>query len=89
MRTYEVFLKKEGRDAFQHAGSLDAPDDELAMLYCRESYLRRGEGSHAWVVPRDQVLALDPVDLEVTKAREHSVNDGSAVAARRKSRRSS
>jgi phenylacetate-CoA oxygenase PaaH subunit len=87
MRTYEVFLKKEGRDAFQHAGSLDAPDDELAMMYCRETYLRRGEGAQAWVVARSHVLALDPADLAVTAARQHSVNDGSTVAARRKTRR--
>jgi phenylacetate-CoA oxygenase PaaH subunit len=89
MHTYEVFLKKEGRDAFQHAGSLDAPDDEMAMMYCRETYLRRGEGSQGWVVRRDHVLALDPRDLAVTAARQHSVNDGSTVAARRKSKRES
>ena len=44
MKTYEVFLKKEGKDAFSHAGSVDAPDDELALTYAREAYGRRNEG---------------------------------------------
>ena len=44
MNTYEVFLKKAGKEPFSHAGSLDAPDDELAVAYARETYGRRSEG---------------------------------------------
>ena len=88
MHTYEVFLKPDGRDGFTHAGSLDAPDDELAMVYARETYIRRGEGAHAWVVRRESILVLDPADLLVTAARSHGTNDGSKVADRRKRRRS-
>ncbi len=87
MHTYEVFLKPDGKDGFAHAGSLDAPDDELAMLYARETYIRRGEGAHAWVVRRDDVLVLDPEDLAVTTRRSHSFNDGHVVADRRRQRR--
>ena len=32
MKIYEVFLMKEGKDGFRHAGSLEAPDDELAAV---------------------------------------------------------
>jgi phenylacetate-CoA oxygenase PaaH subunit len=85
--TYEVFLKPDGRDGFVHAGSLDAPDDDLAVLYARETYIRRGEGVHAWVVRRASILVLDSADLEVTKARDRGVNDGTVVAARRQSKR--
>jgi ring-1,2-phenylacetyl-CoA epoxidase subunit PaaB len=83
MYTYEVFLKPDGRDGFAHAGSLDAPDDELAMVYARETYIRRGEGAHAWVMRRDSILVLDPTDLAVTLERDRGVNDGSVLAARR------
>jgi ring-1,2-phenylacetyl-CoA epoxidase subunit PaaB len=83
MYTYEVFLKPDGRDGFAHAGSLDAPDDELAMIYARETYIRRGEGAHAWVVRRESILVLDPADLQVTIERDRGVNDGSVLAARR------
>jgi phenylacetate-CoA oxygenase PaaH subunit len=84
MFTYEVFLKPDGKEGFTHAGSLDAPDDELAVSYARETYIRRGEGMHAWVVRRDAVLVIDPADLLVTSLRTHSSNDGHVVAERRK-----
>ena len=87
MPTYEVFLRADGRDGFVHVGSLQAPDDEMATLYARETYVRRGEGSAAWVVCRDKVLIVDPVDLAVSAQRTHGRNDGRVVAARRKSRR--
>jgi phenylacetate-CoA oxygenase PaaH subunit len=87
MYTYEVFLKPDGRDGFAHAGSLDAPDDEMAVLYARETYCRRGEGTLAWVVRRSKVLVVDPVDLAVTARRSQGINDGTLVAARRRAKR--
>lgn len=87
MRTYEVFLKPEGRDGFAHAGSLDAPDAELAVILARETYIRRGEGAEAWVVDRSDINVLDPADLAVAAKRDHMKNDGSVVAARRKTHR--
>jgi phenylacetate-CoA oxygenase PaaH subunit len=84
MFTYEVFLKPDGKEGFAHAGSLEAPDDELAVSYARETYIRRGEGMHAWVVRREAVLVIDPADLLVTSLRTHSSNDGKIVAARRR-----
>ena len=41
MKTYEVFLKKEGKESFIDSGSFDAPDDEMALTYAREAYGRR------------------------------------------------
>jgi phenylacetate-CoA oxygenase PaaH subunit len=84
MHTYEVFLKPEGRDGYSHAGSLDAPDDELAILYARETYIRRGEGAHAWVVRRSALLVLDPDELITTTRRLHASNDGKQLADRRR-----
>jgi phenylacetate-CoA oxygenase PaaH subunit len=63
MNTYEVFLKKAGKEPFSHAGSLDAPDDELAVAYARETYGRRSEGEQMWVVDRSAVLVGDKIDL--------------------------
>ena len=87
MHTYEIFLKPDGKEGFTHAGSLDAPDDDLAMIYARETYCRRGEGTLAWVVRRSNVLVIDPVDLAVTARRSQGVNDGTVVAARRRAKR--
>jgi ring-1,2-phenylacetyl-CoA epoxidase subunit PaaB len=87
MRVFEVFLKKPGRDEFRHAGSLEAPDPEMALLYARESYARRGEGAEMWVVDRADVLVADENALAVNADKPHRHNDGSLVAARRRAGR--
>ena len=84
MRTYEVFLKKAGKEEFRHAGSLDAPDPEMAGLLARDAYSRRGEGSEMWLVDRANIIEGDQELLETTANVSHRANDGSAVAARRK-----
>lgn len=87
MKTYEVFLRKGGKEPFEHAGSLDAPDDELALLLAREAYVRRGEGEEMWLVERAHVLVAQPELLAVNADKPHRHNNGSVVAARRKARR--
>ena len=87
MKTYEVFLKKAGKDEFRHAGALDAPDDELALLLARECYSRRGEGDELWLVDRAHILAAPAEYLAVNTDKPHRHNDGAAVAARRRARR--
>lgn len=87
MKTYEVFLKKPGREEFRHAGSLDAPDGEMALTFARESYSRRGEGAELWLVERGHVIVGDPDDLFVNDDKPHRHNDGALVAARRKAQR--
>ena len=89
MTIYEIFLKKDGRDEFRHAGSLDAADDELAMVSARECYVRRGEGDRLWVVRRDHVLVADPDFVAPNADKPHRHHGGEAVAARRKSIRES
>ncbi|MDH4146219.1 MAG: 1,2-phenylacetyl-CoA epoxidase subunit B [Acidimicrobiia bacterium] len=87
MRTYEVFLRKSGRDPFSHAGSLDAPDDELAVLLAREAYVRRGEGDEMWVVDRADIRHADEALLGPNADKPHRHNDGSEVAEHRKAQR--
>lgn len=89
MNRYEVFLKKPGREEFRHAGSLDAPDPDMAMLLARETHSRRGEGAEMWLVDRTHVLVGDETHLSVNDDKPHRHNDGSLVAARRKQDRES
>ena len=56
VRIYEVFLKREGKEEFRHAGSLEAADDELAVVLARETYVRRAEGDQLWLVDRRHVV---------------------------------
>ncbi len=87
MATYEVFIKKEGRDEFRHAGALDAATDELALVMARESYLRRAEGSRVWVVEREHIIVGGDDYVAPNADKPHRHHSGEAVAARRKSLR--
>ncbi len=87
MRVYEVFLKKEGKEEFSHAGSLEAADDELAVVLARETYVRRAEGDQLWLVDRAHVVTVEPEFLAPNADKPHRHNDGSLVADRRRSQR--
>lgn len=55
---YEVFRQERQGQAFQHAGSFDAPDGAFAETYAREFYGRRGESEALWVVPRTEIAEI-------------------------------
>ena len=84
MRRYEVFLKKDGRDEYRHAGSLDAPDDELALVLARESYLRRAEGDRLWLVDRQHLVTAGTEFVAPNADKPHRHNDGERIAERRR-----
>jgi phenylacetate-CoA oxygenase PaaH subunit len=56
---YEVFRQERRGQAFQHAGSFDAPDEAFAEAYAREFYGRRGESTALWVVPREAIASIE------------------------------
>lgn len=79
-----MFLKKPGKSPFEHAGSLEAPDPELARVLARESYTRRAEGSQMWLVDRDDVIPVDEDFIAPNADKPHRHSDGSVVAERRR-----
>jgi ring-1,2-phenylacetyl-CoA epoxidase subunit PaaB len=87
LHVYEVFLKREGKDEFRHAGSLEAATPELALVLARENYARRAEGHQMWVVDRRDILTGDHEFLAPNADKPHRHNDGTKVAARRKAQR--
>lgn len=62
-RVYEVFRREKVGGPMVHAGSVTATSDDLALIYARESFGRRGESQELWVVPRAAVLLLDDADM--------------------------
>jgi len=56
---YEVFRQERKGQAFQHAGSLEAPNDAFAEEYAREFYGRRQESEALWVVPRTEIHEIE------------------------------
>ena len=82
---YEVFRQERKGQPFQHAGSIAAPDDELAELYAREQYGRRQESQALWLVPRDAVQEIGGFVDELGRT-YHRV-DGYSIKAKLKEAR--
>ena len=82
---YEVFRQERQGQAFQHAGSIAAPNEEFAEAYAREQYARRGESVALWLVPRDAIRDVedwaDEFDLKYRRV------DGYSIKARLKEAR--
>jgi len=60
---WEVFTQAEGGAAHEHAGSVHAPDAEMALQNARDVYSRRGEAVSLWVVPSSTITASTPEDM--------------------------
>ncbi|GAB3566271.1 1,2-phenylacetyl-CoA epoxidase subunit PaaB [Spelaeicoccus albus] len=61
---WEVFVRSSRGLSHVHAGSLHAPDAELALQNARDVYTRRSEGVSIWVVPAADIVASDPFDKD-------------------------
>jgi len=59
---WEVFTQPAGGAPHEHAGSLHAPDAEIALQNARDVYSRRGEAVSIWVVPSASITAASPED---------------------------
>ncbi len=62
---WEVFIRSRNGLAHKHAGSLHAPDAEMALQAARDVYTRRGEGLSLWVVPSAAITASDPAERDM------------------------
>lgn len=59
---WEVFVQEKGGAPHEHAGSLHAPDGEMALQNARDVYGRRGQANSIWVVPSRHIVATTPDD---------------------------
>ncbi|MGQ0703606.1 MAG: 1,2-phenylacetyl-CoA epoxidase subunit PaaB [Gemmatimonadales bacterium] len=57
---WEVFTQPRPGAPHEHAGSVHAPDAELALQNARDTYARRGEAVSIWVVPSSAITASSP-----------------------------
>ena len=62
MKLWEVFTQAAHGAPHEHAGSVHAPDAELALQNARDVYARRGEAVNIWVVPSTEIVASSPED---------------------------
>lgn len=59
---WEVFVQEKTGQPHEHAGSLHAPDQEIALQNARDVYARRGEAVSIWVVLSKCIYATTPDD---------------------------
>jgi ring-1,2-phenylacetyl-CoA epoxidase subunit PaaB len=59
LKPYEVFVQVERGKPHSHAGSVDASDDQMALLFAREHFGRDQECVQIWVVPRHAIIRTD------------------------------
>jgi len=82
---FEVFRQERKGQAFVHGGSFHAPNRQFADAYAREFYARRQESVALWVVPREEITAIeefpDEFDLKYRRV------DGYSIKARLKEAR--
>ncbi len=63
--TYEVFHQKKRGDQHLHVGIVHAPNPEMAMLFGKEQYGRRGITANIWVVKTANVFATEYEDQDI------------------------
>jgi ring-1,2-phenylacetyl-CoA epoxidase subunit PaaB len=59
---WEVFVQEKSGAPHTHAGSVHAPDAELALENARDAYARRGPVTSLWVVEARHISATTPDD---------------------------
>lgn len=64
-QTYEVFHQSRRGTQHVHVGIVHAPNPDMALLYAKEQYARRGQTSNLWVVPSAAVYATAYFDDDI------------------------
>lgn len=64
-QTYEVFHQLKRGAQHVHVGIVHAPNPEMALLYAKEQYSRRGSTTNLWVVPSISVFATQYEDSDI------------------------
>ena len=62
---YEVFEQESPGQPHRNAGSVHAPDAEMALQNARDVFVRRPDCASLWVVPAGQVLSCTVEQLAV------------------------
>jgi ring-1,2-phenylacetyl-CoA epoxidase subunit PaaB len=63
--TFEVFAQKKRGTHHEHVGSLHAPNPEMALLFAKEQYGRRGVCVNMWVAKTSDIFATDYDDDDI------------------------
>lgn len=84
-QTYEVFEQKKRGTHHIHVGSVHAPSAELAVVFAKEQYSRRGQCVNLWVTKTSDIFATDYDDadiFETTSSKQYREPDAYKVMDR-------
>jgi phenylacetate-CoA oxygenase PaaH subunit len=84
---WEVFRQEREGAAFQHGGSLEAPNIEFAEAYAKEFYGRRAESFALWIVPRESVVEVAEPYVAPVFDRDYRRVDGYSLKVKLKEAR--
>ncbi len=62
--TYEAFVQTKETKPFQHEGAVHAPNQEMAFLFAKEQYSRRGVCTGLFVVQTENIMVTPMTDNE-------------------------
>lgn len=63
--TFEVFHQKKRGQQHIHTGIVHAPNPEMAMVFAKEQFARRGECTNLWVVKSSEIYASSYEDSDI------------------------
>ncbi len=63
--TYEVFHQKKRGDQHVHVGIVHAPNIEMALLFGKDQFGRRGITANIWVVKTANVFCTEYADQDI------------------------
>lgn len=72
--TYEVFHQRKRGTHHVHVGNVHAPSPELAVLFGKEQYARRGTCVNLWVVKTEHVFATQYEDDDIFESTKDKVH---------------
>lgn len=77
MQNFQVFQRRTADDDLVLAGSLNAPDLQMALLLARETHFRHGEGAECWVKDgKDLHMVVHPETMGGVTDRSYRRQDG-------------
>lgn len=56
--TYQAFIQTKEGKPFEHAGTVHAPNEEMAFLFAKEQFSRRGTFCHALCVVKTELILV-------------------------------
>ncbi len=72
-QTYEVFAQMKHGQQHQHVGSVHASSIDLALLFAKEQYARRGECVNLWIAKTSDILTTSYSDTDIFETTDTKV----------------